>query len=286
VDRVVFAPGLGRSEVAAFIEDLARLEASPVTSRGHVRISRVASVGGAQEGAAAGPTRLLDVHERIAVMSQLVSAAAGDEPVPWATVHGIVEQLDRRMVEAADAMTLLAPLGDEEEWHAVHAHNTTALSLALGAVSGLDAGQRHDLGVAAAVHDLGKFAIPMARVRQEFDLAGTEWELSFDHPQRGLDILLAAPEAPELARVVVFDHHLRADGQGFPSLPAARSPHRAAALVAVAEAFDIMHTVRWTRGSIGPEEIGELLIAGAGTALEPAPARAMLAIWQASGESF
>ena len=91
--------------------------------------------------------------------------------------------------------------------------------------------------------------------------------------------MLAVPQAPEMALVVAFDHHLRHDGGGFPHLEEERPPYPAAALVAVAEAFDVLYTVRWERGVISRGEVGETLKSGAGSAFDPVFARVMYAIW-------
>jgi HD-GYP domain-containing protein (c-di-GMP phosphodiesterase class II) len=152
------------------------------------------------------------------------------------------------------------------------------LSLALAVLFVESPSDRHDLGVAAVLHDVGKFGLPQEVIDQDLALSGLEWELNYDHPRIGLERLLTIPRAPQVAQIVAFDHHLTQRG-GYPTLPEPRPPHPAAALVAVAEVVDIMATVRLPREQIGPGEIASTLREGAGGAFEPTFATAMAALW-------
>jgi HD-GYP domain-containing protein (c-di-GMP phosphodiesterase class II) len=280
IERVNFEAGVDRDEIGAFIDGLARLDPGSFPAFDHIRVSRVVSIAGIDDPQSGRPQRELDPNERTAVMLDVVEAVASEQVLPWAHLHGVVDQLDRQVQQSTRPLELLAPLGEDRVWPAVHAHNAAVLSLALAAPLGQSAVQRHDIGVAAALHDIGKFGLALEYIQQDLELEGLEWELSFDHTRIGLERLLADPQSPEIAQVVAFDHHLRQDGSGYPHLEEPRPPHRAAALVSVAEAFDVVHTVRWSRGAIDQGEVGAFIRQGGSEVFDPLFAGVMLSIWE------
>ena len=60
----------------------------------------------------------------------------------------------------------------------------------------------------------------------------------------GAEILRKTPEMPTLAPVVAFEHHLRADGTGYPSGAARRSSISATTLCGIADVYDAMRSQR------------------------------------------
>jgi HD-GYP domain-containing protein (c-di-GMP phosphodiesterase class II) len=280
IERVDFEAGVNSDEIGAFIDGLARLDPASFPVFDHIRVSRVVSIAGIGDPESGRPQHELDLNERVAVMLDVVDAVANEQVIPWPHLHGVVDQVDRQLQHIARPLELLAPLGEDRAWPAVHAHNAAVLSLALAAPLSQTAVQRHEIGVAAALHDIGKFGLALEYIQRDLELEGMEWELSFDHTRIGLERLLADPQSTDIAQVVAFDHHLRQDGSGYPHLEEPRPPHRVAALVSVAEAFDVVHTVRWSRGAIARSEVGAFIRQGGVEVFDPLFAEVMLSIWE------
>jgi len=282
IERVGFRRGVPPGEIAACLEFLAGSPLADVPDFSYIVVGSAVSLAGMEGEGGRGSGRPLDLRGRLNVMATIVNGIAGDEPFPMPAVYRLAEGLEREIQKASDPIGLLAPYEDEDSWLHVHAHNTAALSLSMAVALELESEIRHDIAVAAVLHDVGKFGLPAHQLRHDLDLSGSEWELSFNHPQIGLERLLAVPQAPEIACIVAFDHHLRLDGEGYPTLPSPRPPHPAAALVAVAEATDIMLTVRVPRKVMGQLEVVETLHQSAGGVFDPFLARIMAAILQVS----
>jgi HD-GYP domain-containing protein (c-di-GMP phosphodiesterase class II) len=280
IERVNFEAGVTRDEIGRFIGELARLEPDIISNFERIRVSRVVSFAGIGDEHAGRPQRELDLNERVALMGDIVEAVAAGQSLPWAHLHGVVDQLDHGIQRSTWPLEFLAPVGDDGDWPAIHGHNTAVLSLALAAPLNLAGAQRHEIGVAAALHDIGKYGLPIEHIRQDLELNGLEWELSFDHTKIGLERLLEDARSPEMARVVAFDHHLRQDGSGYPHLAEPRPPHPTAALVAMAEAFDVVYTVRLSRASMTRSEVGGFIRQGGSDVFHPLFAELMLTIWE------
>jgi HD-GYP domain-containing protein (c-di-GMP phosphodiesterase class II) len=64
------------------------------------------------------------------------------------------------------------------------------------------------------------------------------------HPVEGAEILRRTPEMPTLAPVVAFEHHLRADGTGYPAGVARPRLNLGTTLCGIADVYDAMRSQR------------------------------------------
>ena len=96
---------------------------------------------------------------------------------------------------------------------------------------------------AAALHDIGKMAVPESILEKPGPLTDGEWALIRNHTVIGERILAAAPALERSARLVRWSHE-RVDGTGYPDgLQAANIP-LGSRIIFVADAFDAMVSER------------------------------------------
>jgi len=149
----------------------------------------------------------------------------------------------------------------------------------------LVAAARCTLLVAAAVHDIGKIAIPAAILCKPSRLTSEELALVKTHPSVGSRLLTPIVGLGPVA-AIVGQHHERMDGSGYPNglfgdeiLPEAR-------ILAVADVVEAMSSHRPYRPAIGLDvaisEINRLR----GTALDPAAVDACTKAYEASDLAF
>jgi HD-GYP domain-containing protein (c-di-GMP phosphodiesterase class II) len=96
---------------------------------------------------------------------------------------------------------------------------------------------------AAALHDLGKLAVPDAILEKRGPLDEEEWEFIRQHTLIGERILAVAPALAPAARIVRASHE-RVDGSGYPDGLSGDEIPLAARIVCVCDAFDAMTSVR------------------------------------------
>ncbi|MEB3285593.1 MAG: HD domain-containing phosphohydrolase [Candidatus Sericytochromatia bacterium] len=137
--------------------------------------------------------------------------------------------------------------------HRSHPVNVMTLSIAMGIALGYDNKQLFTLGVAALCHDIGKSAIPYAVLDKQGPLEPQEAELLRAHPSLGKRIMEKLPWAtPEMARIV-YEHHERIHGGGYPTRLRAGQIHDMAKVVAVAEVYDALVSDTSYRPRYAPE---------------------------------
>lgn len=118
---------------------------------------------------------------------------------------------------------------------------SSALAQACG--WGADACQRLEL--AAPMHDIGKLGIPDAILHKPGKLDAAEWSVMQTHAAAGYEIL-SKSTAPilQMAATIAYYHHEKWDGSGYPCGLAGEAIPEMARIVAIADVFDALTTVR------------------------------------------
>jgi HD-GYP domain-containing protein (c-di-GMP phosphodiesterase class II) len=119
-----------------------------------------------------------------------------------------------------------------------HSLNTTVVSLILGKSCGLDEKDLHDLSFGALFHDLGKSGIDKRITRKQGKFTSAELKVLHRHPFLGVEILSKEPDFPKNSMQVVYQHHERWDGRGYPRKLKGEEINRLARIIAVANVYD------------------------------------------------
>jgi HD-GYP domain-containing protein (c-di-GMP phosphodiesterase class II) len=149
-----------------------------------------------------------------------------------------------------------------------HSLRTVRLSLLLGRACGVLLPSMRVLGFGAVVHDVGKILIPGEVLHKKGALDEEEWEAVRRHPLEGARMLLEVSAPAGVCRVV-GEHHERWDGQGYPAGLRGGEIDFNARVVAVADAFDAMTSVRPYRPAARREAALAELERCAGTQFDP-----------------
>ncbi len=124
------------------------------------------------------------------------------------------------------------------------------------------------LQYACLLHDLGKIGIPDSILKKGENLTAEEYEIQKRHPQIGADII---KPIKFLNRDIgwIRHHHEWFDGRGYPDGLEGEEIPIGARVIAVADAFDAMTSVRPYRPAMKPEEALAELKNKAGTQFDP-----------------
>ncbi len=185
---------------------------------------------------------------------------------------------DRRMYErkysartsAARQSTdvLVGLMAERDQWLGTHMEQTTRLCEAAGRELGLPPEEMAPLVQAAALHDIGKAAIPDAILNKPGPLTDEEWEFMRGHVVIGERIIGGAPSLARPAKLVRWSHE-RYDGTGYPDGLAGGDIPLAARIIGACDAYDAMTSDRPYRRAMSPEVALAELRANAGTQFDP-----------------
>jgi two-component system cell cycle response regulator len=141
------------------------------------------------------------------------------------------------------AGVLVAVLEERAPGLASHGRTVSDLACATAAELGLAGDDLDVLRHAAALHDIGKMAIPESVLEKPGPLSEAEWDLMRRHTLVGERILAAAPALERSARLVRWSHE-RVDGHGYPDGLGGEEIPVGSRVILVADAFDAMSSKR------------------------------------------
>lgn len=184
-------------------------------------------------------------------------------------VRGVVRSLVDNIISNQSAMMELSGLKDYDEYTFFHSVNVAILSLALGSMISSDRRFLNSLGVGALMHDIGKLTVDLQVLNKPGKLNPDEWELIRKHPLYGAELAATMPGLDRASIVVILEHHMRYDLDGYPERKPRRRQHLTSRIVAVADAYDAMTSRRSYSAARLQDESMEVLTKNVGTAFDP-----------------
>jgi two-component system cell cycle response regulator len=210
-----------------------------------------------------------------------ITAAHGAVAIPGehASAAGVLTLADERMYQqkrggrvpaARQSANVLTALAEEHAPElARHMNAVGELAHAAAVDLGVVGAELEALRYAAALHDIGKLAIPDDILEKPGPLSDDEWELIRRHTIVGERILASAPALERSARLVRWSHE-RMDGQGYPDGLSGEDVPLAARIIAAADAYDAMVTEQPYQPARSREEALAELERCSGSQFDPA----------------
>jgi HD-GYP domain-containing protein (c-di-GMP phosphodiesterase class II) len=137
-----------------------------------------------------------------------------------------------------------------DPYTAGHQRRVTQLSCAIAAKMGLPQEQIDMLDLAGQIHDIGKVRIPAEILSRPKGLSSAELAIIRTHPFAGYEILKTIESTGKIA-AIVYQHHERMDGSGYPSGLAGDEILMEARILAVADVVEAMASHRPYRSALG-----------------------------------
>ena len=238
--------------------------------------------------AAAGATALAERGEGFGITASHGAVAIPLEATTPSEALGVADQRmyarkGRRRTSAGRQATdaLLKALAERNPGLGDHLDDVTDLCEAVGHELGLSEEEMTPLLQAAALHDVGKVAIPDAILDKPGPLDDGEWEFMRTHTLIGERIMAEAPALAEAARIVRASHE-RHDGTGYPDRLKGEEIPLAARIVSVCDSYDAMTSDRAYRTAMSPELALSELHNCSGTQFDPRVLKAFVAAVKSS----
>jgi len=169
-----------------------------------------------------------------------------------------------------------------DPYTAGHERRVAELACRMAERMGLDADRVEGLRVASTLHDLGKISVPSEILAKPGRLSDVEYEMIKMHPKTGRDVLKTV-EFPWPVAEMVYQHHERMDGSGYPRGLKGDDLLVEARIMAVADVVEAMSSHRPYRSSRGVEAALDEIGAQSGTLYFPPAVDACLALFRDEG---
>jgi CHASE2 domain-containing sensor protein len=129
----------------------------------------------------------------------------------------------------------------------------------------------------APIHDIGKVGVADRTLRKPGPLSDDEREEMSRHPVYGRDVIARTEERVgvrddfllTLAKEIVYTHHERWDGSGYPEGLRGDAIPVAGRMVALVDVYDALASARVYKGALSHEEVVRAIVAGRGVQFDP-----------------
>jgi putative nucleotidyltransferase with HDIG domain len=151
-----------------------------------------------------------------------------------------------------------------DPYTAGHQQRVADLACAIAEDMGLAEDDIFGLRMASVIHDLGKITVPAGILSKPGKLSDLEYELIKSHVQAGYDILKQI-EFPWPLAEVIYQHHERLNGSGYPRGLKNGEILLSARILSVADVFETIASHRPYRPSLGLSHAVDELKRNSGT---------------------
>jgi putative two-component system response regulator len=159
-----------------------------------------------------------------------------------------------------------------------HVERVMNYALSIAEELGWTPANLNHLRFGSILHDIGKIHISEQILRKKGPLSQEEWVEMREHPEDGAELIKAIPFLEHTIPIILY-HHERWNGSGYPFGLKAMAIPEAARIVAIADSFDAMTTMRPYREVLTPENAYREIETNTGILFDPAAVRAFQRIW-------
>ena len=162
-----------------------------------------------------------------------------------------LDNVEKALFSAVDA--LASTVEAKDPYTAGHQQRVAELSAAIALEMGYSSDIIRIIKTAAIVHDLGKIHVPSEILTKPGKISKTEFDLIKTHVQSSFDILKNI-DFPWPIAEIVYQHHERIDGTGYPRGLKGSQMLKEAKIIAVADTVEAMSSFRPYRAALGVEK--------------------------------
>jgi len=184
---------------------------------------------------------------------------------PYAHLYGgLVDITDRKQAEQklqdtleslrkavnATVQVLVTAVETRDPYTAGHQKRSAALARAIATEMGLSRDRIDGISMAGSIHDIGKLSVPAEILSKPTNLTEIEYPLIKEHAKKGFEMLKDVESQWPLAEMV-YQHHERMDGSGYPRGLKGEAILMEARILAVADVVESMASHRPYRPALG-----------------------------------
>jgi diguanylate cyclase (GGDEF)-like protein/PAS domain S-box-containing protein len=207
-----------------------------------------------------------------------LSLGAATRESPADNISAVIKKAEDRMyrhkiTESKNSRRGIVPslqklLEEKTEETVAHASRLGRYALLIGQAVNLSPEDMNALTLLAALHDIGKIAIPDSIILKADKLSTNEWEIMKKHSEIGYNITKAIPELAHISQEILC-HHEWWNGNGYPHGLNGEQIPQLSRIIALADAYDVMTSGRAYKKSLHPEKALQELIKYSGLHFEP-----------------
>lgn len=164
------------------------------------------------------------------------------------------------MAESPNTLAIILKLVSHGEYLYYHSIAVAIFSMLIAKASGqFNARTLELVGMGGFLHDIGSTQLSKEVICSTTELTEEQWGEMHEHPKLGLRLIENTPTIPDEVRHIVYQHHERPSGKGYPNGIHSSAIYYPAKIVALADAFSALISKRPFRAAFSVEQALEML---------------------------
>jgi putative nucleotidyltransferase with HDIG domain len=159
-------------------------------------------------------------------------------------INNVVDNMVSVTMKDHTTLLGLAMIKDYDNYTFNHSVNVGILALSLGAYMGMDRESLRDTNTAGLLHDIGKTRVDKNILNKPGKLSDDEYEQMKKHAENGAEIIAKMQEIHPRVAEAVLGHHIKHNRTGYPEWARERTFNVITEMVAVADCYDAITTIR------------------------------------------
>jgi putative nucleotidyltransferase with HDIG domain len=165
----------------------------------------------------------------------------------------VSEKIVSSILRNPDALLSLAQIKGYDEYTYVHSVNVGILLTSVANAMQYNRNNLLEVSIGGLLHDIGKMRVPEHILNKAGKYTEDEFNVMKRHPQLGIDILRSSRTISDVSRLIVYEHHERFNGKGYPRGITGGQISEVGVMAAVADVYDAMTTDRVYRPAWTPQ---------------------------------
>lgn len=252
------------------IKDTQQKEITPAADEDEILIRAKAAVLNFNKASEAKIVVMKDVRKKVHESVQLiVEMTKNSQKIDYDRTKKVVDVFLHDLLNELNILLNLIEIRSIASYLYSHAINVCGLSLFLASSMNFSEGELRKVGLAALLHDIGMTRISENIYNKPSALTADEINIIRRHPIYSAQILKSSPGFDEEIALIVYQHHERYDGKGYPKGVAGDDIHPYAQIISVADAFESITNPRPYRQKKSAYEAEREIIANSGKQFNP-----------------
>jgi len=190
-----------------------------------------------------------------------------------------------RKAVGATIQVMVSSVETRDPYTAGHQTRSADLARAIAMEMGLPQEKIDGIRMAGSIHDIGKLSIPVEILSKPTKLSDIEFSLIKEHVRQGYEILKNV-ESPWPLAQIVYQHHERMNGSGYPRNLKGDEILIEARILAISDVVESMASHRPYRAALGIDAALEEISKNRGILYDPEVTDACLRLFQEKGYRF
>jgi putative nucleotidyltransferase with HDIG domain len=273
IDAVTVFRGVGFDDLFNFASLLARRDSTAMNLPERLKEKRVASIclgieqyvnGDGDEDIDSVKAYTDALHAVRGVMKDIENGR-----IPSGKkIDAVVDSMVSIAVKDHAALLGLSMIKDYDNYTFNHSVNVGVLALALGAYMGVERDTLREINMAGLLHDIGKTRIEKNILNKPGKLSAAEFDIMKKHVETGAEIVGKMEGVSSRISDAVLGHHIKHNRKGYPEWARERNFGEVTEIVAVADCYDAMTTLRSYSTPFTPKAAVDNILRLAGNSLD------------------